>query len=164
MFGSKTWWIHPFLHLQKGCFTEVRGRAQKCKVSPKKSRISSLIKVKVQTFFLHEHGPSSRFIHHVAELKTNRELKATDDSTLEQMLRCRFKPLRCLSARLYLLHFGDVPDEGGIAGKVVQLLQLAEVLHVILPDDLRQTAEKKTVGLHILDCERRTAGGRVLRS
>lgn len=51
--------------------------------------------------------------------------------------------------RLYLLHFGDVPDEGGVVGKVVQLLQLAEVLHVILPDDLRQTV-KKTVRLHIL--------------
>lgn len=67
--------------------------------------------------------------------------------------------------RLYLLHFGDVPDEGGVVGKVVQLLQQAEVLHVILPDDLRQTV-KNSPSAHIqkVDRERRTAGGRVLKS
>lgn len=38
----------------------------------------------------------------------------------------------------YLLHFRDVADEGGIVHKVVELLQLTQVLHVILPNDLME--------------------------
>lgn len=47
----------------------------------------------------------------------------------------------------YLFHFGDVTDEGGIVDKVIELLQLAQVLDVVLPDHLhthsstRQTFE-----------------------
>lgn len=36
----------------------------------------------------------------------------------------------------YLFHFRDVADEGSVLHKVVQLLQLTQVLHVFLPDDL----------------------------
>ena len=39
---------------------------------------------------------------------------------------------------LYLFHFRDVTDEGSIVNKVIQLPQLAEVLHVILPNDLKK--------------------------
>lgn len=42
----------------------------------------------------------------------------------------------------YLFHFGDVADEGGVVHKVVQLLQLTQVLHVILPDDLVEARDQ----------------------
>lgn len=38
---------------------------------------------------------------------------------------------------MYLFHFRDITDEGSIVHKVVQLLQLAEILHIILPNDLK---------------------------
>lgn len=60
---------------------------------------------------------------------------------------CRFPAIRNVSCQnilmflegfsfIYLLHFGNVTNEGGILCKVVELLQLAEVLDVVLPDHL----------------------------
>lgn len=51
-------------------------------------------------------------------------------------------------SELYLFDFSDVPDEGGVVDEVLQLLQLAEVLHVILPDDLKETFKV----LHLASC------------
>lgn len=39
---------------------------------------------------------------------------------------------------LHLFHFRDVADEGNVVHKVVELLQLTQVLHVILPDGLTE--------------------------
>lgn len=41
----------------------------------------------------------------------------------------------CISLS-YLLHFGNVTNEGDIVGELVELLQLAEVLDVVLADHL----------------------------
>lgn len=44
---------------------------------------------------------------------------------------------------LHLFHFRDVADEGNVVHKVVELLQLTQVLYVILPDGLTE-AKKQT--------------------
>lgn len=44
---------------------------------------------------------------------------------------------------LHQFHFRDVADEGNVVHKVVELLQLTQVLHVILPDGLME-ANKQT--------------------
>ena len=46
---------------------------------------------------------------------------------------------------LYLLHFRDVTDEGGVVNKVVELLQLAELLHIILPDHLKEMLKCESI-------------------
>lgn len=75
-----------------------------------------------------------------------------------------------LSLCLYLFDFGDITDEGSIIHKVVELLQLAKVLHIILPDDLKEAFRVTVKQTHIypgsiLACrmQKTTAGEYIVR-
>lgn len=46
---------------------------------------------------------------------------------------------------LYLLHFRDVTDKGSILNEVIQLLKLTKILHIVLPDHLKQVKQTKAV-------------------
>lgn len=47
------------------------------------------------------------------------------------------------NAFTYLLHFGNVTNEGVIVGKVVEALQLAKVLDVVLSDHLHSHSSRE---------------------
>lgn len=48
----------------------------------------------------------------------------------------------CVGHYSHLFHFRNVPNESSIVHNVIQLLQLAEVLHIFLPDHLKRGQTK----------------------